>query len=152
MSGNKKTELSLTIDRLPHNKGNRTDKIVFKLNDSDEHYTYMSIGQYDYELEEDEYILLQRATKGKGIDIFIVGDGYDAEDISSGIYLEDMRESIEYFFDVEPYRSYRDYFDVHTAIALSNESGIGTLNTLRAILQILELTEILKRLSGMQWR
>lgn len=132
-SGHKKTTLTLTIDPLPHGQGNRFGTIEFKLDDSDEHYTHMTVGQYDYEYEEDEYVPLQKSSKGNGIDIFIVGDGYDAADISTGLYLEDMRQEMEYFFAVEPYKTYRDYFDVHTAIALSYESGIGTLNTLRNV-------------------
>lgn len=132
-SGHKKTTLTLRIDHLPHGQGNRYGTIEFKLDDSDEHYTHMTVGQYDYEYEEDEYVPLQKSSKGNGIDIFIVGDGYDAADISSGLYLEDMRQEMEYFFAVEPYKTYRDYFDVHTAIALSYESGIGTLNALRNV-------------------
>lgn len=132
-SGHKKTTLILTIDPLPHGQGNRFGTIEFKLDDSDEHYTHMTVGQYDYEYEEDEYVPLQKSSKGNGIDIFIAGDGYDAADISTGLYLEDMRQEMEYFFAVEPYKTYRDYFDVHTAIALSYESGIGTLNTLRNV-------------------
>lgn len=131
MDGYKKTELALTIDELPHNRGNRIDNIVFKLDDG--RLTYLKVGQYDYHYEEDQYISLQKSSKGTGIDLFIVGDGYDAEDISKGTYLNDMHESIEHFFDIEPYTSYRDYFDVHTAVALSKESGIGTLNTLRNV-------------------
>lgn len=132
-SGTGKTELTLTIDPMDKGNGDRTDRIVLKLDSDEEYLTYIDIGQYDYEYAEDEYVAIQKAEKGTGIDIFIVGDGYDAKDISSGLYLEDMRQEMEYFFAVEPYKTYRDYFDVHTAIALSNESGIGTLNTLRDV-------------------
>ena len=50
---------------------------------------------------------------------------YDAEDISRGDYLQVMNEQMERFFAIEPYRTYRDYFDVYTAIAVSPENGIG---------------------------
>lgn len=133
VAGNKKTELTLYVEPMSHNQGNKSGVIEFKLNDSNEHYTFMTVDQYDYEYEEDQYLSLQKSSKGNGIDIFIVGDGYDAADISSGLYLNDMRQEMEYFFAVEPYKTYRDYFDVHTAIALSHESGIGTLNTLRDV-------------------
>lgn len=132
VSGNKKTTVTLTIDPMTYGQGNRAGRIEFKLND-DQYYTHLTVRQYDYEYEEDEYVSLQKSSKGNGINIFVVGDGYDAADISSGLYLEDMRQEMEYFFAVEPYKTYRDYFDVHTAIALSNESGIGTLNTLRDV-------------------
>ena len=58
--------------------------------------------------------------------LFIVGDGYNADDICSGQYLKDMREQMEYLFSCEPYKTYRNYFTVSTAIAVSPESGIPT--------------------------
>lgn len=132
-SGTGKAELTLTIDEMEHGYENRVDRIILKLDDEEEYLTYIDVGQYDYEFDEDEQVDLQRATKGDGIDIFIVGDGYDAVDISSGLYLDDMRQGMEYFFGVEPYKTYREYFNFHTAIALSYESGIGTVNSLRNV-------------------
>ena len=131
--GSKKTMMHITIDRMAHKVGNRKDSIVFQLADSEEHITHMNVSQFDYIHEEDEMVQLQTAQQGKGINIFIVGDGYDAEDIAAGIYLKDMRQEMEYFFGVEPYTTYRDYFNFYTAIARSEESGIGSLNTLRNV-------------------
>ncbi len=127
-SGSKKTVINLTVDEMPHNQGNRTGIISFKLKDSDEHVTHINVGQYDYEHEEDDYLQLQQATKGGGIDLFFCGDGYDAIDISSGLYLEDMKQEMEYFFAVEPYSTYRDYFNVYTSFALSEDSGVEYMN------------------------
>ena len=53
-----------------------------------------------------------------------VGDGYSAKDIYDGSYLADVEEGMEYFFGLEPYRTYRDYFNVNIAFALSYESGV----------------------------
>lgn len=131
MSGSKKTALTLTVDPLVRGDGDRQDSIVFRLDD--EHTTYCLVSQYDYQHEEDETIALQTATQGKGINLFWVGDGYDAKDIAEGKYLNDMKQQMEYFFAIEPYKTYRDYFNVHTAIARSEESGIGTLNTWRDV-------------------
>ena len=129
--GFKKTPIKLTIDAMAHGMGNRTDSICFQLIDSQEHTTYMKVSQYDYVHDEDAMVQIQQSTKGNGVDIYIVGDGYDAEDISNGTYLQDMRQEMEYFFGVEPYTTYRDYFNFYTSIALSYESGIGSLNVLR---------------------
>lgn len=127
-SGYKKTELTITIDEMPHNQGNRNDSIVFQLAGSNDYKCYYRIAQYDYEHEEDSEVVLQNATRGNGIEIMFVGEGYDAVDISNGIYMSDMNEEMEYFFGVEPYKTYRDYFTVRAAIAVSNESGIGSTN------------------------
>lgn len=131
-SGNKKTEVTLTINASAKDGSSREGDVVFRLKGKD--YTHKChVTQYGYEYGEDEYLTLQSATKGNrgGINIVILGDGYNAKDISDGTYLEDMRQQIEYFFDIEPYKTYRNYFNVYTAFPLSTESGVGTVNTIR---------------------
>ena len=130
-SGSKKTELTLTIHEMAQGSAPRTGEIVFKLKDKD--YTHKcTVSQYDYQYAEDEIITLQQATKGNrgGINLVFLGDGYDAKDISEGKYLEAMYEQVENFFGIEPYKTYRDYFNVYTSIAVSPESGIGGVNTI----------------------
>ena len=134
-SGSKKTELTLTINEMT--KGTtqgRTGEIVFKLKDKD-YTTKCSVSQYDYEYGEDEIITIQKATKGNngGINLVFLGDGYNAKDISEGEYMKAMREQVDNFFGIEPYKTYRDYFNIYTAIAVSPETGIGTINTLSLI-------------------
>ena len=131
-SGSQKTELTLTIHEMAKGSETRTGEIVFKLKDKD--YTHKcTVSQYDYEYAEDEIITLQKATKGNngGINLIFLGDGFDAKEISEGEYMAAMQEQVENFFGIEPYTTYRDYFNVHTAIAVSPETGIGTVNTIR---------------------
>lgn len=131
-SGNKKTEVTLTIKGMAKNADSRDGKVIFRLKDKD--YTHeCSVSQYGYEYGEDEWITLQKATKGNngGINIVLLGDGFNAKDIASGKYLKDIKQEVEYFFGIEPYKTYRDYFNVYTAIPLSTESGVGTVNTIR---------------------
>ena len=131
-SGNKKTEVILTIKGMAKTADSREGKVVFRLKDKD--YTHeCSVSQYGYEYGEDEWITLQKATKGNkgGINIVLLGDGFNAKDIASGEYLKDIKQEVEYFFGIEPYKTYRDYFNVYTAIPLSTESGVGTVNTIR---------------------
>lgn len=130
-SGNKKTEVEVTIKSMAKNSATREDKVVFRLKDKD--YTYAcNVSQCDYQYSEDEWIALQKATKGNkgGINIVLLGDGYNAKDISGGSYLKDMKQQMEYFFAIEPYKTYRQYFNVYTAIPLSLESGVGGVNTI----------------------
>ena len=129
-SGYKKTELKATIDAMAHGAGDREGNVVFQLNRNDEDGNPITctfqIQQFDYEIDEDATVTFQTATKGKqgGIDILLVGDGYDAEDIARGVYRSDMEQEMEYFFGVEPYKTYREYFNVHAAMAMSYESGV----------------------------
>ena len=131
-SGGDKTEVTLTIKAMAQGSADRTGEIVFKL--KDEEYTHKcTVTQYDYKYGEDEWLTLQKATRGNtgGINIVILGDGYDAENISEGDYLAQMKQEVEYFFGIEPYTTYRDYFNVYTAFPLSTETGVGTVNTIR---------------------
>ena len=132
MSGSLKTELTLTIHQMAAGSEMREGEIVFHLKGKD--YTHKcTVRQYDYQYAEDEIVTLQKASRGNngGINIFIVGDGYDAKEISEGKFMKDMQDEIEYFFGIEPYKTYRDYFNVYTGIAVSTESGVGTVNTIR---------------------
>lgn len=130
-SGYKKTELTVEIDDLPHGAGMRSGSVVFTLTGKTDEEgnpitcTY-DITQYDYEHDEDSELTLQASSKGNngGINVTFVGDGYSAKDIYEGSYLADVEEGMEYFFGAEPYRTYRDYFNVNVAFALSYESGV----------------------------
>lgn len=125
-STSKKTEITITVNA---NSGAARDgKIVFKLKNK-EYTTYTEVKQVSAkDGKEDQRITLQTATMGSNaIPLFLVGEGYDAEDIASGKYLDDMRAQMDYFFSIEPLKSYRYYFTVSTAIACSPESGIDGL-------------------------
>ena len=131
-SGNKKTKVTLTINAMAKNGSSREGKVVFRL--KEEEYTHeCRVSQYGYEYGEDQWLTLQKATKGKkgGINIVLLGDGYDAKSIADGSYLKTMKQEMEYFFGLEPYTTYRGYFNVYTAFPLSTESGVGTVNTIR---------------------
>ena len=132
MSGNGKTEVTITINTLQKGAGNRTGDVVFKLKNED--YTHTcSVSQYDYIYGEDEWLTLQKATHGKtgGINVVIIGDGFDAKDIAEGDCLKALKEAAQYLITIEPFETYAKYFNLYIAFAMSNESGIGTVNTIR---------------------
>ena len=126
--GKGKTELTLTFSQMPAGSG-RDGSVVFKLKDKD-YRTTLSLAQYDYSHAQDEIITLRKATKGNGVNLVFLGDGFDAKDISEGLLLKDINEAVGHFFDIEPYKTYKDYFNVYTGIAVSPESGIGGVNTI----------------------
>jgi len=132
MSGNGKTEVTITINTLQKGAGNRTGDVVFKLKNED--YTHTcSVSQYDYIYGEDEWLTLQKATHGKtgGINVVIIGDGFDAKDIAEGDCLKALKEAAQYLITIEPFETYAKYFNLYIAFAMSNESGIGNVNTIR---------------------
>ena len=112
-----------------YNRG-RAGEIVFLLNGKDYRAT-MKVEQYDYQYGDGDVLVNQTATKGGGVNIVFMGDCFDARDIARGSYLNGVNEAIGYYFDIEPYKTYRDYFNVYTVVGMSNDSGVGTVNTIR---------------------
>ena len=108
----------------------RAGEIVFLLDDKD-YRTTMTVEQFDYQYGDGDVITLQEATEGDGVDIVFMGDCYDAADIAAGNYLADLQEAMGYYFDIEPYTTYKDYFNVYAVLGVSDDSGMGTLNTIK---------------------
>lgn len=140
-SGTGKTEVTVTfaemadaevgtfeVDNTTY-KG-RAGEIVFLLNDKD-YRSAMTVEQYDYEYADGDVVVLNEAAKGNGVDLVFLADCYDAKDIADGTYLADIQEAYGYYFDLEPYKTYKDYFNVYAVIGESDDSGMGTVNTIR---------------------
>ena len=127
-SGTGKTEITITIDELAKDAGNRADSLVFKPIAYD-YQKVVKIDQFDYKYGHGDVITNQTASIGKGVNIVFMGDCFDAKDIAEGYYEEIMNEAIGYFFAVEPYNSYSNYFNVYTVIGLSPDSGMPTTYT-----------------------
>lgn len=119
------TEITVSVN--PSSES-RTGKIVIRLKDKD-YLVSCPVEQYIAEAHEDTEIVLQAASSGASpIPIFIVGDGFTADKIADGSYLQHCREQMEDFFAIEPYKSYRDFFTVSTSLAVSPEEGISTVD------------------------
>ena len=129
-SGKGKAEIKLTFAEMPAGSEPREGEVVFMLKGQD-YRTRCRLTQYDYQYAEDEFITFQEASKGNGkLNIVLLGDGYNAKDISEGKLIENVTEAYGHFFDIEPYKTYKDYFNVYTAVSVSPESGIGSVNTI----------------------
>ena len=120
---------SYNYPQYENNRG-RAGEIVFMLDGKDYRAT-MKVEQYDSDRYDGEVITNQSATKGGGVNLVFMGDCFDARDIAHGSYLDGINEAIGYYFDIEPYKTYRDYFNVYTVVGMSNDSGVGTVNTIR---------------------
>ena len=71
---------------------------------------------------------LQTATKGEGIDIVLMGDAYCDRQIADGTYKADMENLYNNLFTEEPYKSFKDYFNVYYVNVVSKNEGYGTYN------------------------
>lgn len=130
MNGTGKMDVTVTVAQLAQGAENRSGEIVFLL-DGKEYRSTMTVEQYDYQYGDGDMITLQEAAKGNGVNIVIAGDCFDAKDISEGKYLQAMQDAYSYFFDIEPYLTYKDYFNVYGVFGMSADSGMGTANTIR---------------------
>ena len=130
MFGTGKMDVKVTTNTLAKGAGNRSGEIKFLLDEKDYRST-MTVEQYDYQYGDGDMIKLQESKVGDGVNIVIMGDCFDAKDISEGKYLSAMQEAYGYFFDIEPYLTYKDYFNVYGVFGMSPDSGMGTVNTIR---------------------
>lgn len=80
--------------------------------------------------EDGVITVLQTAEEGNGIDLVLMGDSYGSQLILDGTYDDAMREAMEYFFEIEPYRSYRHLFNVYMVRVVSDgDSALGVSYT-----------------------
>lgn len=128
-SGTGKTDVTVTVSTLPGSE-NREGNVVFLLDGKDYRST-LKVEQYNYAYADGTVLTEQTHSTGNGIPIVFMGDCYDAADIASGAYLTDTREAIEHYFDIEPYKTYQNYFDIYIVFGKSEDSGVGTVNTIR---------------------
>jgi len=70
------------------------------------------------------------ATKGPGINIVIAGDGFIDTEIGDGkVYDVSMRAAADYFLNIEPYKSYNEYFNIFYIRAVSRQQGMSLNNS-----------------------
>lgn len=116
----------VTISFTPYSSTpvTRQGDVIFKLNGKTLTAS-LSASQYNFPYKDGDYVKVQSSTSGNGIDLVFLGDGYTIEDIGSGKFSTDLNNAVSHFFAIEPYKSYRSYFDVYIVYAFSQESGIS---------------------------
>lgn len=72
---------------------------------------------------------LQTATKGNGINIVLMGDAYSDRQIADGTYRRDMEYIYNNLFTEEPYKSFKDHFNVYCVNVVSATEGYDYGNT-----------------------
>lgn len=126
MKGEFKDEITFNVDPVAEGGESREGNVVFSLKGKN-YTTYTSVRQFvrDGEREDREITLQTASGPGNPIPVFIVGEGFTADDIMRGDYVDRMRQTMEHLFAIEPYKSHRDKFTVSTAVACSAEKGVG---------------------------
>ena len=76
-----------------------------------------------------DVIVYQQATVPNPVVLVVTGDGFIQEHMLEGGYFEQVaREGLDFMFDVEPYKTYRDYFTVYIIPAVSHDEGVSDDN------------------------
>lgn len=71
----------------------------------------------------------QQADYPEGASLVFMGDGFTWENLTVGGYYETcLKKAVEHFFSIEPYKTYRNCFNVYMVAAVSEEAGIGNSN------------------------
>ena len=129
-SGTGKTEVRVSVAALPRGSASRSGQIVYRLG-GDTYTVSTTVEQYDSPYADGDVLVNHAHTKGSGVRLVFMGDGYDAKDIAEGKYTSELNEAVGHLFDIEPYKSYKDYFDVSIVFACSEDSGIQYANIIR---------------------
>ena len=75
--------------------------------------------------QDGKVITIQKASVGKGINLVFMGDAYTDKDIASGLYEQMMRESVDEFFSIEPYKSFKNRFNIYAVKVVSKNGKTG---------------------------
>lgn len=91
-------------------------------------YHYDDLPQPDYYISRDfsrngQITQLQKASRGNGIDIVLMGDAFSDRQIADGTYRSVMDKMAAAFFSEEPYASFRDFFNVYAVDVVSATEG-----------------------------
>ena len=91
-------------------------------------YEYTDLPEFDHYISTDysqdgEVTTLQTATKGNGIDIVLMGDAYSDRQIADGTYKSAMEKMYNNLFTEEPYKSFKDHFNVYYVNVVSIAEG-----------------------------
>ncbi|MDR2414984.1 MAG: hypothetical protein LBD64_08385 [Odoribacteraceae bacterium] len=85
--------------------------------------------KHDFVIEESYHpdgavIVYRQGTVANPVKIAVLGDGFTREDYRvNGAFDQAIRAMMDGFFEVEPFKTYKEYFTVYKIVAYSNERG-----------------------------
>lgn len=66
---------------------------------------------------------LQQSSTGTGINLILMGDAFSDRQIDNGTYAGVLQNAMNAFFSEEPYKSFKDYFNVYSVNVVSMTEG-----------------------------
>lgn len=121
--------LIVEVEENNTNKERHAEIIIsneaYKLSDT---LSIIQSARKDY-YTDGKYQKVQEGSRGN-TNLIIMGDGFTKKDLMyNGRYKTIMQQAADYFFSIDPYKSYRDYFNVYAVVAESEEEGVGEKGT-----------------------
>ena len=93
-------------------------------------YKYDDIGEWnpDYYVSSDisedgKVFALQASSTESAVNLILMGDGFSDRQIADGTYESVMRRALDAFFTEEPYKSFRNFFNVKYVNVVSSTEG-----------------------------
>lgn len=93
-------------------------------------YKYNDIGEFnpDFYISSDytadgQVTQLQESTIGNGLNLILMGDAFSDRQIADGTYAGIMQNAMDAFFSEEPYKSFKNYFNVYSVNIVSIAEG-----------------------------
>ena len=82
--------------------------------------------------KDGEVVLLHKATVGKGVNLILLGDGFvDTDMAEGGRYDQIMAAAMDQFFSYEPYKTFKDHFNLYFVRAVSVNNVYGSEQSVR---------------------
>lgn len=78
--------------------------------------------------EDGKIVALQKASRGAGIDIYLMGDAFSDRQIADGTYDNVMKKACNALFSEEPYKTYRDCFNIWYVTVVSENEEISAFS------------------------
>ena len=105
------------------------------INVTEEHFAVTMNGKMDptyssTDFSRDGTVHMQPATVGAGIDVVFMGDGFTDRLIADGTYHLIMTLAQEAFFSLEPYKSFRHYFNCSYVEVVSKDERVDDDNVI----------------------
>jgi hypothetical protein len=63
--------------------------------------------------------------KASPLHIIVTGEGFTQTDHDNGHFNQTVDAMMDVFFKVEPYKTYKDYFEIHKLVSISQDGGIS---------------------------
>jgi hypothetical protein len=126
------TQQSITLMLSPNTEYDRSAVVTVQSVDGSVAIDYTieqkgEWGEYHEPWVDGEVVTYMKSDKQKDVPLIFIGDGFTAEQmVANGKYDQVMTASINGIFDVEPFKSYKEYFSVYIVVAVSNKEGVGT--------------------------